>query len=208
MSYIPLDTQRDIATLVEDGTKKLEEILINPVRYRSELFTAVKLSHSDEVIGRYVHYDSRRDPVRLPTETSRSYIDSTSQIEIDVKVSKAGQRFRIEGTINDKFLCQSFCVIAFLKTIPAKTPKILQSQNIPTQTPSLFEFRERLISMQLQLEEIRANQNILLERFFRQDTSNVAVQNQTHILPEDMSMVYPPYQHYYPRQDCPSSHGN
>ena len=196
MSYISVDNRRDIATVIEQGTKKLEEILINPVRYRTELFTAVKLSHSDEVIGRYVHYDNRRDLVRLPTETSRSYIDSTSQIEIDVKVSKAGQRFRIEGTINDKFLCQSFCVVAFLKIIPAKTPKFLQNQNLSTQAPTLYELRERLIAMQLQLEEVRTNQNILLERSFRENTTNVAIPNQTHILPEDFSMVYPPYQQY------------
>ena len=44
MSYIPLDIRRDIDTTVEDGTEKLEEIVINPVKYKSELFTAVKQS--------------------------------------------------------------------------------------------------------------------------------------------------------------------
>ena len=112
---------------VEDGARALGEVLINPVKYRSEILTAVKISHKEEVLDRYVYFDSRRGRTRLPIETSRCYKDSTPTLEIDVIVSKVGFRFRLEGMITDKALCQSFTVFCYIKTLPIKSTRRLES---------------------------------------------------------------------------------
>ena len=137
----------------------MPDVLVNPLRYRSEIFSAVRLSHKEELNGRYVHYDIRRDEPRLSNETTRPYTDSGPRIDIDVTVTKAGHRYRVEGTIVDKKECNTFSILGFLRTIPARySASSTQAEIQPYQTPTLTEVRERLIGLQLQLDEIRREQ--------------------------------------------------
>ena len=163
MSITKEEQHADIAAVIEKNTPTLSQVLINPIQYRTEILSAVRVSHKEEIKNRYVHYDTRRDRGRLPIETSRSYFDSSETIEIDVTIYKTGHRYKLEGNITDKSLCQSFSLFCYLKTIPARKSILTSSIELqPNQTPSLLEFRERLIGLQLQLEEIRREQQALM----------------------------------------------
>ena len=98
-------TQRsgsDVTSDVNERVENIHEIIVNPLTYRSEIFTAVRLSHKEETLGRYAHYDTRRDHSVLPIESKRPYSDSNEKLDINVMISKTGQRYRLEGTITDK----------------------------------------------------------------------------------------------------------
>ena len=196
----------DIAKIVEEGAKALGEVLVNPIRYRSEIFTAVKVSHQEEVAGRYVHFDSRRARTRLPIETSRSYKDSTPTLEIDVTVSKSGHRFRLEGMITDKAVCQSFTVFCYLKTIPHNPSGHLAGEALSVRAPTLLEFRERLISLQLQLDEMRREQSVLLTRPNGENSFITSAPYQSQRYHQDSLSPYSPFPQSYPRPDYPTNY--
>ena len=158
----------DITSDVNGRIENISELIVNPLTYRSEIFTAVRITHKEETSGRYVHYDTRRDHSILPIESKRPYLDSNDRLEINVMVSKTGQRYRLEGTITDKKSFKSFKTSCFLKTIPARYSLSNPAfENRSYQTPTLSEVRERLIGLQLQLDEIRREQAVLTKQILR-----------------------------------------
>ena len=168
-------SEPDVTSDINNRVENISEIIVNPLSYRSEIFTAVRLSHREETLGRYVHYDTRRDNSILPVESKRPYSDSNEKLDINVMISKTGQRYRLEGTITDKKSFKSFTTICFLKTIPARyslsNPAL---ENQPYQVPTLSEIRERLIGLQLQLNEIQREQTALMRSSFNQSDSTPA----------------------------------
>ena len=181
---------------LETGTRNSPEVLINPLRYRSEIFTAVRVSHRDVTTGRYVHFDVRRDDPRLPFETPRPYNDSGPRLDINVMISKAGQRYRLQGTITDKKNCTTYSTLCFLKTIPARysvsNPSV-EAQ--PYQAPAWTEVRERLIGLQLQLDEIQREQITLMRSPFTHSDATPAY----HQDPRYQDYNFNPYSpHPYP----------
>ena len=205
MSITKEEQHADIAAVIEKNSPTLSEVLINPIQYRTEILSAVRISHKEEIKNRYVHYDTRRDRGRLPIETSRKFFDSSGTIEIDVTIYKTGHRYKLEGNITDKSLCQSFTLFCYLKTIPARKSILASTLELqPNQTPSLLEFRERLIGLQLQLEEIRREQQTLMNGSYSQDPPPTPAQYQQQENRTDVYTHYPGQNYTPQRPDYPS----
>ena len=163
MPILRLIQQRRVTPTPQTGYKDSPEVLVNPLRYRSEIFRAVRVSHKQETVGRYVHYCVRRNLPRLPAETERTYTDSGPRLDINMKISKAGQRYQLEGSITDKGDCTTYSTLCFLKTIPARyNLSNPLSETRLYQALSWMEVRERLIGLQLQLDEIQREQTTLM----------------------------------------------
>ena len=206
MPYPRLNQQVESTSTLETGNRNSSEVLVNPLRYRSEIFTAVRVSHRDVITGRYVHFDVRRDEPRLPSETPRHYTDSGPKLDIDVMISKAGQRYRLQGTITDKKTCTTYSTLCFLKTIPARysvsNPSI-EAQ--PYQAPAWTEVRERLIGLQLQLDEIQREQTTLMRSPFTQSDATPAYHREPRY--QDYSFTpYSPHPHPSEPQNNSSSY--
>ena len=80
-------SEPDVTSDINNRVENISEIIVNPLSYRSEIFTAVRLSHREETLGRYVHYDTRRDNSILPVESKRPYSDSNERLDINVMIS-------------------------------------------------------------------------------------------------------------------------
>ena len=93
MSLPETKRSSDTAVIIDNDITPPVELLINPIKYRTEIFSAVRISHEKEILHRYCCYDTRRDRSRLPIETSRQYLDFTQSLEIDVTICKTGHRF-------------------------------------------------------------------------------------------------------------------
>ena len=205
MSYSETKNRSDTAVVIENDIKPPVQLLINPIQYRSEIFSAVRISHEHEIQNRYVFYDKRRDRSRLPIETSRQYLDYTQSVEIDVTITKTGHRFRVEGNIVDKILCQTYPLLCFLKTTPVKHPSMSSTEGThPNHAPTSLEFRERLIGLQLQLEEIRKDQLALIAGNSQEQPPTTPLPYHNQGYQESNFTNYSPHTPVYPRPNYPS----
>ena len=207
MSYSGTRSRSDTAVVIENDIKPPVQLLINPIQYRSEIFSAVRISHENEIRNRSVFFDKRRDRSRLPIETSRQYLDFTQSVEIDVTITKTGHRFRVEGNIVDKILCQTYPLLCFLKTTPIKHPSMSSTEGThPNHAPTPLEFRERLIGLQLQLEEIRKDQLALMVGNYQEQPSTTPSSYQNQSYQENPFTNYSSHTPIYPRPNYPSPH--
>ena len=96
------------------------DVSVNPIIHRTLIFSAVRETHPQECHDRYVHYDPRHARSTRSVETTKPYTKQSYIHEINVTVSKQGQRYFIEGTILDIRTGEIIKTEGFVKTIPKR----------------------------------------------------------------------------------------